>query len=43
VQVGTASFARPFAMVEIVRTLQQRCTDDRVTGIRDLIDLWRAQ
>jgi len=43
VQVGTASFARPFAMVEIVRTLQQRCADDRVTGIRDLIDLWRAQ
>ncbi|TFC00838.1 dihydroorotate dehydrogenase [Cryobacterium mannosilyticum] len=43
VQVGTANFGRPFAMVEIVRALQERCADDEVAGIRDLIDLWRAQ
>ncbi|MDJ0323979.1 dihydroorotate dehydrogenase [Cryobacterium sp. PH31-AA6] len=43
VQVGTANFGRPFAMVEIVRALQQRCADNEAVGIRDLIDLWRVQ
>jgi dihydroorotate dehydrogenase (NAD+) catalytic subunit len=41
VQVGTASFARPFAMVEIARELHARCVADGVGGIRDLVELWR--
>ncbi|MBC7441188.1 MAG: dihydroorotate dehydrogenase [Ramlibacter sp.] len=43
VQVGTANFGRPFAMVEIVRALQDRCLTDGAADISALIDLWRAQ
>jgi dihydroorotate dehydrogenase (NAD+) catalytic subunit len=43
VQVGTANFGRPFAMVEIVRALQDRCQADGAANISDLIELWRAE
>lgn len=36
VQVGTANFARPFAMVEIVRDLAERC---RAAGVRTIPQL----
>jgi dihydroorotate dehydrogenase (NAD+) catalytic subunit len=37
VQVGTANFARPFAMVEIVRELHARCLSAGVTRLDDLV------
>ncbi|TFC51313.1 dihydroorotate dehydrogenase [Cryobacterium sp. TMT1-21] len=43
IQVGTASFGRPFAMVEIVRALQDRCLTDGAGDINALIELWRAE
>lgn len=39
VQVGTASFARPFAAVEVHRGLRQRCGDAGVGSIRELLAL----
>jgi len=42
VQVGTASFGRPFAMVEIARALQERCLAAEAADIGELIELWRA-
>jgi len=42
VQVGTASFARPFAAVEIARGLRQRCMDAGVGSIRELLELEAA-
>jgi len=39
VQVGTASFARPFAAVEVARGLRQRCLDAGVGSIRELLEL----
>jgi dihydroorotate dehydrogenase (NAD+) catalytic subunit len=39
VQVGTASFARPFAAVEIARALPHRCIDAGVGSIRELLEL----
>ncbi|TFC97836.1 MULTISPECIES: dihydroorotate dehydrogenase [Cryobacterium] len=41
VQVGTASFGRPFAMVEIARALQERCLAAEVAVLAELIELWR--
>ncbi|WP_198415679.1 MULTISPECIES: dihydroorotate dehydrogenase [unclassified Cryobacterium] len=38
VQVGTASFARPFAAVEVARGLRQRCQDAGVGSIRELLE-----
>ncbi|WP_207795499.1 dihydroorotate dehydrogenase [Cryobacterium zongtaii] len=42
VQVGTASFARPFAAVEVARGLRQRCQDAGVGSIRELLELEAA-
>jgi dihydroorotate dehydrogenase (NAD+) catalytic subunit len=39
VQVGTASFSRPFAAVEIARGVRQRCLDAGVGSIRELLEL----
>jgi dihydroorotate dehydrogenase (NAD+) catalytic subunit len=37
VQVGTATFGRPFAMAEIVRELATRCAGAGVSGVDDLV------
>jgi len=42
VQVGTASFARPFAAVEVARGLRERCLDAGVGSIRELLELEAA-
>ena len=42
VQVGTASFGRPFAAVEIARGLRHRCLDAGVRSIRELLELESA-
>ena len=42
VQVGTASFARPFAAVEVARGLRQRCMEAGVGSIRELLELEAA-
>jgi dihydroorotate dehydrogenase (NAD+) catalytic subunit len=39
VQVGTASFAHPFAAVEVARGLRHRCVDAGVGSIRELLEL----
>jgi len=39
VQVGTASFARPFAAVEVVRGLRQRCSDAGAGSVGELLEL----
>lgn len=41
VQVGTASFARPYAMVAIARELQQRCAEAGVSSIAELLNTGR--
>lgn len=38
VQVGTASFSRPFAMVDIVRDLTRRCQAAGATTVAQLLD-----
>lgn len=38
VQIGTANFSRPHAMVEIVREIEHRCMVEGATSIQELIE-----